>query len=491
MSKHYTHGNRLSEKHFKRIIRRDFAMRQSLYPIWGITWNLRGRLRCKLGTASMMALSYHPTDNAQRDVLELLCVTAQSDPQAGVIHYSDIRMAHDLSLNPFPGARDRILDPREDDCPVADRRERPNASWLRLALSLDNYACRSVNENWRLPVVPLLPEFYAGFTSPDVIDVELTPALLSELADKFNTTTDALLKREDVMRLATDHWFNLWQGPWSEGNESNLWVIDAEYTTQLHKATMLFEDFSELTGVDVWNPAREINSTECVNPVRNCAETLGFDLDQTLLTINLGEQQSMRVIESVDPSHDFVASGYQDVAPMTPTQFVCPYDEAVDRMMQLRAAMRESLGCYSSKFTDGAIDYSILHPEESMVMPITSLRDDISEADGIQIMRDALSQQPLISIGTTDEDLLKAINAPHAPLHASRLCKTQILYRDTRMDACDAFMFNPQALGRDRVYANLWAGPGWSPRVPHMERYDEPRLDKPFTRRVRRKHATA
>lgn len=478
--------NPLVCQHAKKILRRGQQLRNALHHVWGITWNLRGRKLCRLGSASMMAMSYHPSERG--DVIETLCVVAQTDPQSGVVHYSDIRMAHDFARSPCEGARDRVLDPREEGTRTNKAYERPNASWVRLALELDRQACRSVTNNWKLPVVPVLPTFYAGYTSMDAIDLEITPAMKRLIATHMGRSIGYLetLPEEDLKMLARAHWADLWIAPGIDMNDSNLWLINTDYTTQLVKSPRLYEDFSQMMGVDCFNPARELTEVYFHNPVRDCAETQGIDLDGTLAVIRAGEHAAaVQVAESIDEQHDFLAGDYDydDAEPMTPTEFVCDYDEAVDRLLLLRNCVRGTLGAYSQRFSDEEINFCVVNPDLKMKMNVESALYELGQETAVRLAREYLREhRPLVNAGATDADLVKALENPHAPLYASQLCGVQIMRRDTRIDAADAFRFDPLMLNRDRVYANIWAGAGWTPRTTNMEHYAEPRQSKGFYR---------
>lgn len=485
------YSNPLSKKHFNRIVRRPGWLQDMLMPLWGITWNLRGRTRCRLGNASMMAMSYHPAVEKSY-MIELLCVTAQTDPTAGIVHYSDICMAHDFSLNPYPGARNRVLDPRDEGDKSVRRNDRPNGSWVRLAIDLDRLACLAIDQNWRLPAVPQLPQFLAGFPAKEPVTVtqamrDRISVLLTRPVQEINRMTV-----EDLTPLAAREWDSLWQAPWTAGNDSNLWLIDAKYVNDFTNAVHLYEDFSKLVGLRCPNPVREIKQIQFTNPVRSCAQREGIDLDGVLSVISRGEDgERLQVIEQIDEPYDFTIEGasYENVAPMTPTRFTCSYDEAVDTLLRMRQGVQNALGVYANKFSPEEIEYATNNPDHPMVLHVEDAGKQLHVDDALRLMRQQLKTRPLIMEGTTDDDLKRALANPNADLTASQACRSQIMRRDVRMAPADAFMFSPQTLGRDRVYANLWAGAGWSPRATGIEAYNEPRQSKlPQKRQV--EHAT-
>ncbi len=470
----------LSTAHYQKVICRGRKLQSALLPLWGISWNLRGRSLFGLGSASMMALSYHTSDHP-RGMIELLCVGATTDPETGSIHYSNIRMAHDFSRNPRPGGRKRVLDPRDEGTRVRQG-DRPNASWVRLGLEVDRMACRAVANNWRLPAAPVLPVFYAGFNNMSDINMEMTPALLREIAFHMEKPIKAVerMNPDELMGLARAHWPELWRSPDAADNDTGLWLINTAYITQFQQSARLFEDFTGMLGVECWNPAREIHDATFANPVRECAEENGINLDTTLVAIEAGAAaQDVEVDEVIDPcysAYDFY-NGQPPTEPMSDTRFTCSYDEAVENLLYLRNCVRGSLGVYSAKFSDAEINFAVTNPDAPLLMTVNDPWNDMVHEDAVRLARQQLqATRPLLSLGTTDEDLAKALENPQAPLYASRMCGVQIMRRDTRMLPEQAFSFTPAALERDRVYAHLWAGEGW---IPGGAREQHARVNEP------------
>lgn len=457
-------NNPTARQHFNKIVRRNKKAKTALQPVWGVTWNLRGRLMVPLGSASMMAMSSHDAPQTRNgETIELLCITPQVDPQKGEIHYSDVRMSHDFAKNPHEGARGRILDPRDEGTPCKEG-DKPNGSWVRLAMELDRHRVRSTEQNYMLPTAPALPKFWAGFSSMDAIDMEVTPALKRDIADHMQRSFDEVdaMPASEVMMLGRTHWPELWIAPGVEGNDTGLWLIPAQYTTKLARATRIFEDFSEMVGVDCWNPARDIKGVEINNPTRDCACSNSLDLDATLKVIAAGsEPADVEVAEMIDETHDCTIDG--DAVPeMTPTVFASNYDAAVDAMLTLRNCIKAHLGEYADRFDDDDLNAIIMHPDEPIVMAIEDLEAELDAETAIKLMRQQLElTRPVFSEGTTDDDLRAALANPAAPLHASRMCKFQVLRRDVRIAPEDAFQFTPEMLERDRVHANLWRDPNW------------------------------
>lgn len=451
----------LALRHHKRIGCRSRRLRDAMSNVWVVSWNLRGKSMVRLGTASMMAMSYHRQFDGVRNAIELLCITAATDPADSAVHYSNVRMAHDFSREPYPGAHKRTLDPQDEG--TGHWNDRPNGSWVRLALEADRVACRAVEQNWLLPSIPSLPTFYAGFTSWSDIDMELSPAMIRDIAAHMGRPVDAVaaMSQPELTALAAAHWPGLWRAPQTEGNDSGLWLINLAYVpAAMNKTPHLFEDFSGLLGVETWNPIRDIPSVDIQNPTLTCAKEQGIDLQDVLATIAAGSDGDVRVMSCVDVTHN----AYTDqtaVEPMTPSRFVSRYDAAVDQLLQLEASVRMALGFYGKGLSNEQLHQFVLNPGTALTVASGQLRTE----DAVRVCREHLdATRPLVSVGTTDADLEKAVADPNAPLFASRMCGVQVLYRDPQMDRDAVFYFTPGDLGRDRVYANLWAGEGWTPK---------------------------
>lgn len=467
MSKNFRNNHPLSRRHTNRIANRPGKLRQALQSVWGVTWNLRGRKMVRLGSASMMVMSYHRELNGSNNAIELLCVTGGLDPETGTIDYSQIRMAHDFNRTPFAGARERVLDPRDEGTPNTRKGDRPNGSWVRLAFEVDRANTRAVEQNWKLATIPNLPVFFAGFPSMSAINMEVTPALIREIAHHMGRSTEYVQGLGDpmILSLGAAHWPDLWRAPGTEGNDTGMWLINTAFITKLDQTPHIFEDFSGLIGVEVWNPIRAITGIQFKNPALECAEAQGINLKSMMDAIAKGNDAcEVEVNETDDEPHNAAITD-DPVPPMTPTQFVCSYDDAVDQMLLLRNCMRGSLGAYSRHFSDEQLNHAIMHPKQNLQLPLADAAKDLQMEDAVALCRQHLDKErPLVSAGTTDDDLRNAIQNPDAPLFASEMCQIQVLRRDPRQSPEESFNFNPKTLGRDRVRARLWAGNGWTPR---------------------------
>jgi|GEM_PF-4439113 len=432
----------LAKQHFNRVVRRPERKRKPLHTLLGVTWNLRGKTFLPLGKASMMAMSSHPDPTARNgEVIELLCVCAQFDPKDGSIHYSDVRMAHDFKKNPHVGARGRILDPREEREAVK-KGDCPNASWVRLGLELDRARDRAAQQNWKLPVVPTLPTFYAGYSAMSAIDMEMSHALKQRIAAHMQKSLSEIGQMDDgeLDMLAKAEWPSLWKAPHTGGNPTGLWLIDAAFTTQLGRASQLFEDFSEMVGVDCWNPTRDIQAIEFANPAIQLATDAGFDLVASLAMIDAGEVET--------------------------EEGVTAYDVSVDNILAMRPLLRAYLGEHAKHFDDTELDTATIEHDKPITLVIEDVLGTLGAVDAVRMARQQLeTTRPLFAAGTTDEDLLAALKNPDGPLFSSLTCQLQVMKWDPRLGPEEAFSFSSDDLGRERVFSKLWATNSWSPQT--------------------------
>lgn len=418
----------LVARYIKRVNKLPKKIHQELQHTIGITWNLRGKTFVPLGRAAMLVQSTHPSDTNRLGVtIEQACFNAQVDPRNGEIHYSNRRMSHDFAIVPYPGARGRVLDPREK---TENRGEFANADWVRLGIDVHQVRVRACNANWRLDVIPQLPRFWAGFESINAVEMEVTDALMEDIAGHLQvplTKVQAMDKSELVL-LAKAHWPCLWKAPNTPGNETQYWLIEAKYLTKLDRAFM-FEDFSELVGVDTWNPAKTITGAVFSNQTRAIAEALNIKLAQLIDVLNTETEQSGD--SNVDEAYDE------------------KIDQAMSDLEKLRNGLRESLGVYASLYTDEALTVAVMNPDEQFEIMLKDLQIE----DVLTLMRIKLKESnPLLAEVVTDDELKAAVVNPEASLHVGAACRIQVLFRDTRRPPEDSMNFS---FG-DRVFADLW-----------------------------------
>lgn len=471
-----THQSReyhpLAQQQYNQVVRRPWNIRQKLAGVWGVTWSLQGRTWAKLGTASMMVISYHPSGNNERDAIELRCISAYYDAESNTIVYGKVRMSHDFGRVVYPGARERTLDPRD---PADNQYNAGNASWVRLALALDLEASKAASHDSHLPVIPKLPEFYAAFSSMDAIDMDITPDILRLVAEKRGISVEAAsqLDMSEQMQEAAVFWPDLWLEPNGEGNATNKWLINTRYTRQLAKAEQLYEDFSDLVGCQVWNPIKEVREYVLPNPAEALAKANDVDLAALFRTLDTGHAADDVVHAAGEAIDRHNATPGDDSVSMTPTEFANNADYAGQMLTALIQAMRDSIPpVYSKQLSDDHIVQLLRNPKAKATLPISDPATQMLPEDALQAARAVLQRdRPAVSECTTDADILDVYMLPKQPLTASRMPQLQILSRDPRVPVEESFAFGV-GMCAPNVAANLWAGPNWIPESPKGIRND-------------------
>lgn len=397
------------QQHKDSVGARSRQLRARLRPVMGITWNMRGRRFVPLGTATMMVMSYHP----QR--IELTAVTAEVDSR-GLISYGNVKMSHNFAICPQTGGRWKALDPRDHDDPSVTGRDRPNASWVRLALGVDAQCVDGAASPHELPVVPQLPHFWAGFRNKEGCTPAVTTAAVATLLEALGESPSraASMAVSEKSELLSRHWNDLWVGPDAKGNPTGYWLIRTEFVGRLRQASKLYEDFSNMLGVDCPNPTLGLVDVKFANPARRCAAKRGVDLS------NLSE----------------------------------------DQIQYLVGDMRQELGEHRKVFNESEIRRLIECPDQPVTLPfrdgamVDLLVDDIVE----QIRRVVLIRHPELYDSLTTEDILTAIEHADQPMRVAGACPIQVLAWNTEMEPADAFRFSSRVLGRPGVAAELWPG---------------------------------
>ena len=441
--KNTTPRHELSERHFKQIIRRPAALRRKLFPIWAVTWRPGGnsgsfldKLFRPLGSPTMMTqVSYAMEGN--REGIGLFGVAAQVVPQGGVVAYEDCRLQHEFHRVPFVGARGTILDPSPDR-----RGTRGNGSWVQLALEVDRVRQRATQRNFLLPSAPTLPEIYFGYGSKESATYQVSEALIAKTAGDIDVTWEGNgLHNLDTQKTAAqraafdkldpnvrdvwlrDTWESSFISPKDPMNSTGLWLLPHSMSTDVYRATRVFEYFGGLVGAHVFNPARKLTGRVVEqNPALEVAKEAGVDLAAVLAEL-----------ETVEGDDD-------------------------PRMAAAEAIMGSLLPAYRARLqaSSAISDQDLLAAMCSYNAPVAvePAVAALSEADQILEMRHQL--RPHISECCTDEDILFAVQNPNGPLMAAGLCTIQCLHRDPRVPLAEALRFGPSELGRERVTANLW-----------------------------------
>jgi len=387
-------------------------------PLWAVVFKPGDRtntfLRKRylpLGSSIMLVQSSEMVerDGHERESVPVFGVKAQIDPDTGVVSWDSIVLAHDLGLRAFPGASGKILDPRDEN--HRNPKQRGKGSWLQQALVVDSARRGASGRNYKLPVVPVLPRIFYAVTDPANLPFEDTPALRRRVERHMAAGSGKHTSLDKIDGISRDmllkaEWPSVFIPPGEDGNTTKFFLVDHIFSTRVRFSLRVYECFDErLIGVDVWNPMSDETTAAVIRAAR-------LDNPASRAYTRLG----------LDPAMD------KDL--VTTEQYEC-----------LIGMMHEWLG--NGLFTEEVLGDALTMP----FAPIANLPRQH------EVFRSAL--KPAISECCTDADVQWAIDHGNQPLHASGLCRIQVLRTDPRLSRMDALRFNSAALGRERVTATL------------------------------------
>jgi hypothetical protein len=405
---------------------------------------------------------------AKRSRVLVSCVTAQLSPSGDII-YGDVRLTHDASIRPKAHAKGRGLDPRPDKHPDRHKRgDKPNASWVELMLDLDEDIDDAVLKGEHLlPIAPNLPTFWAGFQNPTLAPPSMTATMLQLLADEkqLSVAAVAAMPRDIQLRMASEVWPSLWRKPHTENNLTGLYLIDVSFLPGplRRQASKLYEDFSELVGVDSVNPATAVTEIKFPNIAKDTAKELGFDI--------------ANMVEIIAEATEYAPEASAVNAPAKFT--AAEYTAAVERLDQLCAAMRDKAGDVAKFVTQDELLEAVLAPTTPMVVALKpGMLAALPQKEVVAMLRQLMEEyRPVLSKGTTNADLWAAAQRPDLPLHSSRAPKAQVLHRDTQLALEEALVFSSDQLGREGVRCVLhreYVPPQRRNRVPVLDIATQP-----------------
>lgn len=308
-----------------------------------------------LGAAVGVALSYN---EAGREI-HLVGFRGEGDRNGRVRYGCDGRreFQYDVRQPLFGHAPDRLPSLR-------------NPSLVDLAVRMDQ-AC---HRRSRVSSTPQLPRILLGFAPHSLPEYAPSDALRRRAAQrlgiglrKLNSNPAAL-----VDRLLRQVWEDLTSVPVDP--DYGLVLIDADVCPESSRPLRVFEDFSELVGAWIWNPARGLLVREFSNPAADILRRCRIDFR----------------------SHDSISQ------------------EQVESAM---AEMKEVVRGYAVDFDDEDLLDALAMPHEPL-MPTTGL---------LPQLRKRLTDY--WSACVQDRDLRQALRRPRAPLFAAGACRIQLFRR--------------------------------------------------------------
>lgn len=324
-----------------------------------------GPLR-KLGTTALIAMTYQANEGGDRLSIPICGYRAKAAANGSVAYGGDspCLFSHDgAKLRPVrggPGAINVFRSP----------------SIVETVLALDRVCKKQVRHLASLSRIPALPRIWLAFAPSDRPTFEDSPALRALAAQKLEMPAERLGSNGAVLldRLLHDLWEQQWTPSMQLGIPGDLLLIDAEYCTLAREALEIYEDFSQLLGVRIWNPARDYEFPRFENPAREVLRRFDVDINQNF------------------------------------NQFFP--DELIERFEQ---AMRAELGPSHDLFTSEEVLDGLTNPTQ----PLTSY------SSGLWVLRARLPVE--ISECCTDDDLLRAARRPDEGLVASGACTVQVV----------------------------------------------------------------
>lgn len=412
----------VSSRHFRQVICRAQGMALVMESLLGLTWrpgdksgSFRQAFR-PLGSPLMVVQHSRKPDGPNgRERINLLGYKAEIDPKTSTVHYGGAdrnTFAYDFGLRPHPGAKGRILDPAK------------NPSLGFLGLEIDKVRQKYAERAFAVPSVPVLPHVFLGFSVGHLPGWEDTPMLRARVAERLRKPVGEInaMGIETLKPLFEQEWETCFVRPGEDDNDTRLVLINHGLCKRVGQALRIYEDFRELLGAQVHNPARDLlspghrgqrDAARITNPTKRVAAKLGINLQQALTGDNPGDDEVGITLEK---------------------------------------AVQEALGNHLYLCSHDDVVHMVTNPDDETIIPsgANSLAE-IPEKALLSLMREAAGRH---AESCTDEDLLVAANRPNEMLFARWLANIQVV----RFDAANAeetLVYGPERLGRDRVTADF------------------------------------
>lgn len=425
----------LSKQHFRQVIRRGHNDRLALDAVVGIA--IPGPAEeapiHPLGTYGLLvqySVGGQPTQ---------ACVTARWDRDAAAVTYSNVRMVHDWSKNPHPGATGKMLDPRATTDPSVRKGEKPNQAWVSAGLLVDGYRETVCQNTAELPAVPDLPEIlvaYSGrpaFPGYDAPELQELIARVQQMPG-FASEED----RRAYVRMTYDTAVVEYTRP--AGHAAGRTTVPSQcYLAPLAYAAaglvdamrtdngdpVLFEDYTPLLGAEFANPAVLLAVSER-NPVWPAARDCGVHLHRLLRDIH----------SENGPDLD--------------------NDPRIPKMIE---AMRVVLGSRGEAFTEADYINAIVYPDMPIMAQFGQADVPLRQAARAILAETVPHAEPHIS----DLEIQAALDNPYGPLVVAGVVRNQVIVRNPELSIQEALSFTGDMLGRPELRAELAPAVDWRP----------------------------
>ncbi|WP_254509204.1 hypothetical protein [Anatilimnocola floriformis] len=230
------------------------------------------------GTAVMVQLQYELENDRtgrRRLRIPLKGIRGRDLPDGGVSYDGQPPCVQvDLSWRPRAGARGRTIDPER------------NPSLLETSLRIDKACQRAANQRRKLPAVPCYPRVLLSITENQLPHYQDSPRLRVLAARKLGEPVHTLGRNGDVLleRLLKETWDNSILTPDNPRNWTGTYLVEAALCPTMRSFVRIYEDFSDLLGEPVFNPARSVAFEQYANPAKGVLKEMGLgdnpDLNQ-------------------------------------------------------------------------------------------------------------------------------------------------------------------------------------------------------------------
>lgn len=426
----------ITARHRAAFSRRPESVRRSMDSLAAITWtpggyhtSFLGRMFRPIGTATMVSMFSHPGVN--NHVVHLNGYTAEIGADGYLLGGPDRNVfAYDFTESPRFNAPNFVINPKR------------NPALGYLGLELDGVRRKYVR-NKLMPEDHLVaPSVYLGFAQDAIPDMEDTPMLRARVARNMRRHVGEVDQMDEATRNAflVDEWPRCVIPPGVDGNNTKFHLINAELCVRaVNWAEQIFERFTELCGVELFNPVRELLNPDrgLENPVREIATSLGIPLPLPD-SMAYGDEKERLVARAAKHGIHFPV----------PTETL-----GLDQGLLLEKAIRHSLADLNHLVSDYDIVQMVLNPTQRFYVP-EGVKDlaKVPDDDLVLLMRDVAGRY---ADACTDEDLLHAGRHPNQPLFASGLCSIQVLRVDPA-NLQQSLQFGPERMHNRRVMVDAY-----------------------------------
>jgi len=380
----------ISRLHKRAIIKLPPSVRNNLTETWAITArpgdrtdSFLGKAMRPLGAARWIVLRYvHATgkNGCKKVVMPLCGYTTRIEPATARINLggsANNEFAYDFSLQPWCGAKSRIVDPMR------------NPSLALIALDMHKLCQRATERRHVLDTQPQLPQYVLGFAAkPEMVD---SAPLRQRIADHMGRPRKYVdsLGEEALHPLLQAEWDSVIVPPGQADNDSSLFRIPNQFYPNAKNALRIWEDHSELLGVEIRNPVLDLldGRYKIANPTRRVAKKAKISLAH----------------DAIDAMDD-------------------------EKQRELIKLVRDALGVDGDLVSDGDIAGGILAPKEPIVP--SAAKDALKEIPDDRLIKVMKRLAGRHADACRESDLLEAARNPGKRLFAAGLERIQPLRKE-------------------------------------------------------------